>query len=491
MYWDVVDQTLFEPIDRVLLVDVGGRATNVNALGEVPNSSWFTNRLGRYPITREQLTAGPCLEPGINEDGVWLAKSGKVDGANPGFVIQDTTDGRGYVLKFDSATHPERATAADVIGSKIYWAAGFSTPCNQVVHFRLENLKIADDASKKDRFGNKAPLTQEDLDAALAGAPRAADGRIRGSASLFLPGQVLGPFRYQGTRSDDGNDVVRHEDRRELRGSNLLAAWLNHFDAREQNTLTTFIGESDSKLGYVQHHIIDFGDCFGSEWASDAMSRRFGHSYYFDIGHVVGDILTLGIIERPWDRLTKYPEAPIFGYFDIANFSARNWKPAYLNMAFDRMDREDGFWAARTISRFRDDDIRALVGIARLSSSVHARYLERVLIGRRDTIVREFLYDMSALTDPWVTADGHLCVEDLLVAGGYEKSADSFYHARVGDQPVVIDRQARGICVPVTGGTAVIELSVRRARQSSPARPVHIHLRDDANGRPTVVGIER
>ncbi len=490
MYWDVIDQTLFEPVDRALQIDVGGRAVNVNALGEVPSSSWFTNRLGLYDMTPEQIAAGPCREPGINEDGVWLAKSGKVDGANPGFVIEDTTDGRRYLLKFDSTNQPERATTGDVIGSKVYWAFGFSAPCNQVVHFELDNLAIADDASKKDRFGNEAPLTQEDVDQALASAPRTADGRVRGSASLFLPGKVLGPFRYHGTRPDDANDVVRHEDRRELRGSFLLAAWLNHFDARENNTLTTFIREQDSELGYVQHHLIDFGDCFGSEWAWDGMSRRFGHSYYLDIGHVLGDILSLGTIERPWERAQRYPEGSIFGYFDIANFSARDYKPAYLNVAFNRMDREDGYWAARIISRFSDEDIRALVGIGRLTSSMHARYLERVLIGRRDIIVRQYLYDMSALDEPRLSGN-QLCLEDTLVAGGYESAADSYYTVHVDGEAVEVRVHADEICVAVGERPAVVELRVRRAHQAEPADPVRVHVRDDDSDRPVVVGVER
>jgi len=494
-YWDAFDLSAFEPLSRVLAVDVAGPAENINAWGEVPNSSWFTNRLGRSNITPEQLAQGPCEEPPINKDGVWLARKGKVDGVNPGFVIEDTTDGRMYLLKFDSTIQPERATTADVIGSKLYWAFGFSTPCNRVVSFDRSQLRIGDGASKKDRFGNKTPLLEEDLIGAMSGAPRTSDGRIRASASLFLGGKPLGPFRYHGTRDDDPNDVFRHEDRRELRGSRLLAAWLNHYDAREQNSFTTFMA-NETGLGYVQHHILDFGDCLGNVSevsAADDVVRRSGHSYFFDFEHVFTDMVTLGFIERPWDRAQRYEEAPLFGYYDIANFSARAWKMAYPNPAFDRMDREDGYWAAKIISRFSEEHLRALVAEAKLSDPLHTRYLERVLIGRRDNIVQEYLYEMAPLDFPVVDGTS-LCVEDLLVSGGYETRENSFYQVRVADEPWrrLEPASTEQLCVelPAGDGSLIVEASVRRSQQMEYASPARFHVQV-VDGIAAIVGIER
>jgi hypothetical protein len=409
-------------------------------------------------------------------------------------VVEDTTDGRRYLLKFDDDVQPERATAADVIGSKIYWAFGFSVPCNEIVHFRLENIQLAENACKKDRFGNVTALTREDLAGAFERAPRTADGRIRGSASLFLPGRVLGPFRYQGTRDDDPNDVIPHEDRRELRASRLLAAWLEHTDAREQNTLETFIDDGSGR-GYVQHHIIDFGDSLGHESAfNDAVTRRFGHTYILDFGDILADILTVGLVRRPWETLRRYDEGSIFGYFEIAHFSPADWKPAYPNVAFDRMDRRDGFWAARIISRFSDAHLRAIVAQAELHDPLHARYLERVLIGRRDAIVREYLYERAPFELPVVVGRA-LCFEDRLVAGGYELQADAFYQVRLGDS-AWRRPELRGdrICTPLVGSAGdylVVQARVRRAHQPEYGRPIGFHLRRGESGAWVVVGLER
>ena len=122
------------------------------------------------------------------------------------------------------------------------------------------------------------------------------DGLVRMVASSWLPGTPLGPYTYDGRRGDDPNDAIDHEDRRELRGARLVAAWLNHFDSREQNTMDMFLPADESRKdgpGFVRHYIIDLGDSFGSRWAVDGFSRYFDNAYIFDVGHIGEDFVTL------------------------------------------------------------------------------------------------------------------------------------------------------------------------------------------------------
>ena len=58
--WDAADNVAFRPIARFFAVDPGGEAGNVNSLDEVPDSSWFKNRIGRHPMTADEVGTAPA-----------------------------------------------------------------------------------------------------------------------------------------------------------------------------------------------------------------------------------------------------------------------------------------------------------------------------------------------------------------------------------------------------------------------------------------------
>ncbi|MCB9737377.1 MAG: hypothetical protein H6745_32765 [Deltaproteobacteria bacterium] len=430
--WDGADNSVFRPLSNLLAVDPAGAAINVNAVDEVPDSSWFTNRigLGDGAITPERLAVGPCEgAPPADPAGPWTVTGGKPDGENPGFFIK-MQDGSRYLLKFDGAHQAPRATAADVIVTRLYWAAGYFTPCNRVVFFDKSILHLAPDATAERSNGSEEPMTQEMVDAAFERALRLPDGRYRGNASLFIEGAPIGPWRYEGTRDDDANDVVAHEERRELRGASVIASWVNHFDSREQNTLSAWM-KVDGDRGYVRHYYIDFGDCFGSLWEWDALSRRWGHSYVFDIGHILGDFFSLGFIVRPWDRAHYGPTGETFGYFQVEPFEPDAWVNEYPNPAFGRRQEADGAWMARILAQITPAHVKAVVKTGELEPAVEEE-LVRVLLGRRDKILRRWFSELSPLAFPVVKKDGDgavLCVRDLAVQAGIEPAEARAYDA--------------------------------------------------------------
>jgi len=98
------------------------RAKNVNTIDEVPNSSWFTNRLGYRTMTAEEIATGPDTTPGPPR-GRWTVISSKTDGISPGFTIRDAT-GQVWFLKFDPPGYRAMATGTEVAVTKLMWALG-------------------------------------------------------------------------------------------------------------------------------------------------------------------------------------------------------------------------------------------------------------------------------------------------------------------------------------------------------------------------------
>ncbi|HLV21173.1 MAG TPA: hypothetical protein VKZ49_09835 [Polyangiaceae bacterium] len=458
--WDAANQTLFRPIARFFAVDPAGEAANVNALDEVPDSSWFQNRIGMFAVSPERLARGPCTTPPLDPNRPWTVKDAKPDGFNPGFVIEGPDDRR-YLIKFDGVDQGPRPTAADVLGTRVYWAAGYHTPCNRVVYFERDILRVAPDATVEDDRGRERPLTTADLDEVFSKAIQLRDGRYRASSSLFLEGKPLGPWTYEGRRDDDPNDVIPHEDRRDLRGMRVLAAWIHHFDSREQNTLSTFIETAPGK-GYVRHNVLDFGDSLGSLWTPPELGRRIGHAYYLDVGDVLEDWVTLGLLERPWDRASFGPSGPVFAYFDVKSFEPASWKPGYPNPAFSRMRERDAAWMARILSRFTDAHLRALIATTDLRDPLLEQELSRILIGRRDRILARYLLGLSPLTAPVLSREGdtvRLCLRDAALDAATVRADTRGYRARgFWGEPL----QATQLPVegPLTGARACVALPV-------------------------------
>ena len=366
-------------------------AQNVNTLGEVPDSSWFQNRLGRRSMSPAELARGPNRQaPDVSRP--WQVVSGKSEGITPGFTIRDSS-GEVYFLKFDPRDHPQLATSAEAISTRFFHAFGYHVPENHLVRISPDNLLADSDSVLREGRGKKRIMVQADVERILRLVPRLPDGKIQVLASRLLPGRPLGPFEYFGTRSDDANDVFRHENRRELRGLRIFAAWLNHDDSRSINTLDMYLPRGEQ--GYVKHHLLDFGSCLGSG-SVEMQSLRGGNEYLLERTPILKAAVTLGIWDRPWRRV-HYPEHPGVGRFEADYFQPQDWKPEYPNPAFERMLPEDAFWAVRILMRLNEESIRAVVRTGQLVDAESEEYLVRTLLERSRKIVRHYLAGINPL----------------------------------------------------------------------------------------------
>lgn len=430
--WDGMDQAVFRPLAKVFgLYDEQGEAYNVNALDEVPNSSWYTNRLSVRLMSPREVALGACDDLNDELAEPWTITGGKPDGSNPGFFIKDGNGVR-YLLKTDGKLQPERPTGSDVIGAAIFHAAGYFAPCNRVVTLTLDKIQLAPDAEVKLTSGFKEKMTDKHVRQVLSKATELGEGRYRASVSQFIEGQPISPWRYEGTRKDDPNDVIPHAFRREVRGMYLLAAWTDHIDSRQENTLASWIETGPEGAGYVRHYMIDFGDTLGILFAWDGLARRFGHSGYFDVPDMAIDYLSLGLLHRPWHDARFGLAGKELGYYDARRFVPDRWKPGYPNPAFQRHTERDGAWMARVIARFRPPHIAALVERGRWTRSVLTSELTRILVERRRRILERYLTRLSPLTWPKVETiedSFRICMQDLAVWTGIRTVEERKYAA--------------------------------------------------------------
>src|SRR5262245_10148117 len=125
----------------------GLRAQNLNTIDEVPDSSWFTNRIGTRPMTIEELVRGPIVNA-PPDPSKWTLTREKTSGVHPGFTATDAK-GDTWFLEFDPPYFPEGATGAVAVATKVFWAFGY----NQVESFltRLDRKRVEFDPAARIR----------------------------------------------------------------------------------------------------------------------------------------------------------------------------------------------------------------------------------------------------------------------------------------------------------------------------------------------------
>lgn len=511
IFWDRLDHTLVRPLTRPLDLGYVGRqagqalgvtrpreADNVNALDEPPASSWYARRHAYRRMTLEELARGPNTGPGPDTSGLWTVTSGKVVGATPGFVIEDAR-GDTYVLKFSEPPYEELSSAAEVISTKIFYAAGYHVPENFVAYFRPERLRIAEGAMVREEDGAERPLREAHLRAILDGRPRTPGGTVRAAASKWLGGEPVGPWSFSGTRADDPNDRVWHEHRRELRGLYVLSAWLGDTDRRMGNTLAVYTDER-----YLKRYLLDFGSTLGSS-ATGPKTTNHGNQYIIDPGEITQAAVSLGAYERPWlwvdrDAAVRYPAV---GYFEAELFDPGRWKTSYPNPAFEQLTLRDAFWGAKLVMSFTDEDLRAIVATGQITDPEAEAHLLRVLKARRDKTGRYWFSRMSPLgrflvapagddllaaaalrpaaaasTPPPLSSSLVLRFDDLAVQGGLE-AADSTRYV------FSVYQDGARVAGPIETGRPALPL------QTTEGEDLHAHLAREAasDGRPRIIRI--
>ncbi|HEY7500495.1 MAG TPA: hypothetical protein VH740_18380 [Vicinamibacterales bacterium] len=479
----------------------GVRAQNVNTIDEVPDSSWFTNRIYAKAITADEITRGPNTLDGP-APGKWTIIRAKTAGTAPGFTVRDEK-GDVWFLSLDSKGYPVAATAAISVASRLFWALGYYIPETYLTSFRAENVAIGDKVTVPSH-GRRRRFTHGDLHDVLASAHRSADGSYRAIAQRGLPGRVIGGFKYHGTRPDDPNDVVPHEHRRELRALQVFGGWTNLVDMKAGNTLDSVVTENGRSV--VRHYLQDVGSTFGTGSLHPREGDE-GYEHVYEGGPTAKRLFTFGLALSPWQTV-DYVEHPEIGRFSAEAYEPDEWKPRVPAGALLRVRDDDTFWAALRVMAFTDEHIRAAVKTGKYTDPAAEKLLADVLIERRNKIGRTYLRRVNPLTKFALDGSGVLTFENAAVRaqvaeapkGGYTASWFRFDNATGATQPIGSatkagqERVQAPSDLPRAAGS-YIKVSVAAVDPASPltaswSKPVDVYFRSSGSGW-QLVGVER
>ena len=350
------------------------------------------------------------------------------------------------------------------------------------------------------------------MDEILSRVDTLPDGRFLAVASQYVPGPPLGPFHFSGTREDDPNDWYAHEHRRDLRGLYVVSSWVNHVDMRFANTMDAYVDP-----GFVRHYLIDFAASLGSGTIRPHNPRE-GAEYNFDFWQTMARMFTLGFYRQGWEGEQYGVIDPSIGWMQVETFDPAGWKANWPNEAFVNMTVRDGYWGAKLVGSFTDEQIRAAVGAGQLPNPFAADTLTAMLGYRRDRIVEYWYGRVSPIEGPEVSGSGPgsgftLTFEDYGIRDGARASDGTSYAwslrhpelgrkwdgvaaaATDGHRQVLSIQPGHGAAraepkTPANGSLATLEITAAR-RGGASGRSATVHLEWDGDGETyRVVGLE-
>ncbi len=451
-------------------------AHNTNALDELPDSSWFTNRIGMGRVTPDDAGRGANVE-GPPKLPLTVVK-GKSDGRDAGFFATDSTR-RLFLVKFDSESNPEMRTATSAIVSRLFWTAGYHVPAENVFYFCRKDVHLDPTATIKNDLNEIVAFGAKDFEDVFERVHSFKKDCYRAFGSEILKGEPKGGFPAEGVRKDDPNDLIFHEHRRELRALRVFAAWVGHHDMTQGNTLDMYVEENGKR--FLKHYLIDFSDALAAYQVS-SKRLEMGWEHYWDWEYQPLAALALGLWKRPWEY-QKETQWKALGTFSAKHFEPERWRGAFPYWPYAEMDAADAYWMAKIIMKFDRKFLEAIVAKGELGDAAASSYLVETLLERRDKIGRSYFEAVTPLDD-FSIRDGQICATDLSLHYGLVKEGSL---ERLGKTYPISPKG--GVCFPMKKekGYHADPLRIRRGGEEKPEMQLH-YISDD---RPRIVGLIR
>lgn len=448
-------------------------ARDVNAVDEVPRSSWLD------PPHGGQVAFDTADGPPVPPLRIHRTQPAREPSDLPVLAVRDAR-GLAYELRFDPPDRPAMRTGAAVAASRLVRLLGYRVP-----EVTLVSVREGD-------FAAKPPLRAND---ALAAALTAGSGALRAVAVRWPIGIDLGPTSPSASRPDDPNDRVPHPDRRTLRALGIIGAWLaiGRFDGRMLRD--AYVGPPGR--GHVRHYLAGLDGALGAD--DVVRARRASPSDEDDDGDDVSPwrrFYTLGLY-RPPKRIPTQTEHPALGAIDERVDPADH----KLRVPFEPLDRarpDDVYWAAKRIASIGADAIASAVAAAELGDAVASARLVAILRARRQALVAHGFAGVTPLEAPRLEA-GALILRDAAAGLGIARVAAARHEATWVDEEgrtvatAAVTTRGDAVRVAIPQGLldardyAIARIVAVRAEGPAP-RACEVHVTGSAS-RPRIVAL--
>ena len=464
-------------------------ALSANTLGEVMDGPWFVNRHARQRLSVTELVEGPPQGEAPSQQKKWRVLTVRKYGIRPGLLIRDA-ENKFFLLRFDPPGRLEMSTGASMIGARIFHALGYWVAEHHLVYFDRKQLFADSEGEDIDAVGGATPLKEEDIDLFLEKVPRDSTRGYR-AVAISTEGvqKLLGPYQFYGTRTDDPNDVIAHEHRRDLRGLHAISAWLANNGINAVQTMDALVEENG--VHFIRHVWVDFSMLLGSGF-EDVKHARDGYEPLLDLGEALKNLVGMGIYSPAWQR-AQYPGIRSVGLFESRVFDPSKWLPTTDLAALANHLPDDDYWAAKQILALTDEDLKAVVKAAQYTDPRAAEWVAQSLIERRDKVVRYSLDKVLPLEN-FRIEDGVLRFDDLAVQRGL-RSPQNYSVQWSGFRNLQKDllalREANSFQVPERAvADEAGSYYAARISADAPGKTLTVYLRKGETGF-KAVGIER
>lgn len=461
---------------------------DINARDEVPRSRWFSPldvEVGSFEMAYAE---GGAPVPPFR---VLLERAPSGSGGIP--VIDGL--GRRFELRRDPPDRQEVRTAAAAISARIVRALGYFAPEVYVTDAAEGDLTIAP--------GERHPLSivsgtePTDVEVArkllsknlvdwLESAPPNKKGMFRFSATRWPPGPDVGRTPVAGTRADDPNDRVAHENRRTLRALKVVGAWLGMTRFTPHDLRDVYTGLPGE--GFLTHYVVGMDKSLGTESIIGKRPEQKDEMLL---------LVTLGFAPDPNIPPTqrKYVAIGAIG----EEVDPGQYGPALPFPPMDAMDGADAFWIAKRIAAVSEEQVLYAVRAGKVSNATARKLLFELILARQRRVV-EWGYAQTTPCDVESADERGIVVVDRAVAAGFtagkvaEYVVSYFDTAGEASHPgAVLGPEGARFVLPVPkaafarDGYAVVRLRSEIAGKAAP-RWLEIHVKRDEKGT-RVIGV--